>query len=91
MDTTRIRAIVQGRVQGVSYRFHTTEEAERLGLVGWVRNLADGSVEVEAEGDRGNVEALVEWLRKGPPAARVTAVDASFVQPHGGERGFLIR
>jgi acylphosphatase len=70
----RVHAIVTGRVQGVSYRASTASEARLLGLVGWVRNLGDGSVELEAEGPPDQIERLLAWCRKGPPAARVADV-----------------
>ena len=69
-----IRCVVSGRVQGVYYRAATAEQARRLQLDGWVKNLADGSVEVVAAGENGGVAALAGWLWQGPPAARVEAV-----------------
>jgi acylphosphatase len=74
-DLSRARIRVRGLVQGVWFRQSTADEARRLGLEGWVRNLADGSVEAEAQGPRDRVEALVAWCRRGPPAARVEGVD----------------
>ena len=70
---------VHGRVQGVWFRDSTRREAERLGIAGHAINLADGNVEVHAEGP---VEALAElerWLHVGPPVARVTRVDRAVV------------
>jgi acylphosphatase len=69
-----VQALISGRVQGIGYRYATQEQALELGLVGWVRNLADGRVEAVAEGDRTQVSALVRWLHTGPPGARVDAV-----------------
>jgi acylphosphatase len=86
----RIRAIVSGRVQGVSYRAATRTEARRLGLVGWVRNRADGTVELEAEGPDDMVSALVQWCHRGPPAARVARVAVEELAPTGADRGFEI-
>ena len=86
----RIRAIVSGRVQGVSYRAATCTEARRLGIVGWVKNRDDGSVELEAEGADDLVTALVQWCHEGPPAARVARVDVSELVPTGAERDFSI-
>jgi acylphosphatase len=91
MQAARVHAVVHGRVQGVSFRWHTEEEAERLGLTGWVRNRSDGSVELEAEGARDAVERLVAWCRQGPPAARVTGVEVAWRAPVGGEAGFRIK
>lgn len=69
------RFLVSGRVQGVAFRAHTQREALALGLRGWARNLADGRVEVVAEGDGAAVEALARWLAHGPPLARVDGVE----------------
>jgi acylphosphatase len=65
---------VTGVVQGVGYRWFVREKARRLGLAGWVRNLRDGSVEVAAAGDEGQIELLRGELRKGPPGASVDAL-----------------
>jgi acylphosphatase len=71
-----VRAVVRGRVQGVGFRASAAHEARRLGVGGWVRNLPDGSVELEARGTPAAVDALVTWLGQGPRGARVTAVEA---------------
>ena len=65
---------ISGKVQGVAYRFHAVREAERLGLRGWVRNLANGDVEAIACGPADAVEAFVTWARRGSPAAEVSTV-----------------
>jgi acylphosphatase len=75
MEQKRIHAIVHGRVQGVWFRDHTLKEARRLGLVGWVRNCIDGTVEVVAQGVPEQVDALVAWLHQGSPLAEVEQVD----------------
>jgi len=87
----RIRAIVTGRVQGVSFRASTRHEARRLGVVGWVCNAADGSVELEAEGPDDAVAALLAWCAHGPPGARVARVAIEELAPTGGEREFDVR
>ena len=68
------RFIVSGRVQGVFFRASTRTEALRLGLNGYARNVADGSVEVLASGDAAALDELQRWLHVGPPAARVQSV-----------------
>jgi acylphosphatase len=84
-----IRCVVAGRVQGVYYRAATAEEAQRLQLDGWVKNLADGRVEVVVTGERESVAALASWLWRGPPAARVDAVQME-EWSKGVPRGFAV-
>ena len=91
MALARVHLVVSGRVQGVAFRASTAEAARRLGLRGWVRNLPDGRVEAEAEGDRPQVEALVAWCRRGPPAARVLDLAVTWGEPRGDLDGFEIR
>ena len=81
---------VSGRVQGVAFRWHTREEALRLGLAGWVRNLPDGTVEVWAEGEPEAVAALERWLERGPALARVTGTEGEAAEPRG-LAGFEVR
>ena len=81
---------VSGRVQGVSFRQATAEQAERLGLDGWVRNLADGRVEVLFEGDEAAVAELASWLERGPEAADVTQLELQD-QALQGIAGFIVR
>lgn len=72
------RAIVKGRVQGVSYRASTQRQAELIGgLKGFVRNLDNGDVEILVQGDSEKVKALLEWARRGPPRARVDELKIS--------------
>jgi len=73
-----VRAIVQGRVQGVGYRWFARDVGRRLGVKGCVRNLPDGTVEVEAVGDREVLERLIGQLRRGPGFAYVTDVDCDW-------------
>jgi acylphosphatase len=86
----RVRAVVTGRVQGVSFRASTAAEARRLGLVGSVKNRPDGAVELEAQGDDAAVAALLAWCAHGPPAARVDGVATTELAPAIGERAFAI-
>ena len=69
------RFVVNGRVQGVGFRYSVLAEARRLGLAGWVRNRADGGVEGVASGPAEALERLRHWLQRGPPAAQVENVD----------------
>ncbi len=86
----RVRAIVSGRVQGVSYRAATADEAQRLGVTGWVRNRRDGTVELEAEGNPEQIAALLAWCEAGPPASRVSGVAVEELGPTGADQAFSI-
>jgi acylphosphatase len=70
----RVRLVVSGRVQGVGFRWFVREAARRHRLAGWVRNCADGSVELEVSGDQGGIRELLATIRDGPPGARVENV-----------------
>jgi acylphosphatase len=85
-----VHAMIRGRVQGVWFRASTMEQAQLLGVAGWVRNTPNGTVEVHMQGDDGAVENLLAWCRQGPPGARVDRVDADEVQPEQTIRGFRI-
>ena len=89
---TKVRASVRikGRVQGVFYRQSAADEARRLGVAGYVRNLPDGDVEAVAEGRREAVESFVAWCRRGPPAARVDEVQVREGDAQGGFKGFTV-
>lgn len=81
--TVRVRMRIAGRVQGVYYRDSCRQIAQRLGVAGWVRNCADGTVEAAAEGPRDAVDALATWCHEGPPRAEVTSVDITDEKPEG--------
>lgn len=84
--TVRRRVVVHGVVQGVGFRVAARAEAERIGVVGLVRNIPDGTVLVEIEGPPDDVDRMLDWLRRGPPGGRVDRVDVLEVAPVGGDR-----
>lgn len=88
--TTRAHVVVHGRVQGVGYRYSCAAIAETHHVVGWVRNLPDGSVEAVIEGAADDVNAVVAWCRRGPRHADVSSVDVRAEAPEGLS-GFRIR
>jgi len=90
-EQARLHAVVEGRVQGVNFRYYTVRTARRLGLTGWVANRWDGTVEAVAEGPRAALEALLNFLHEGPPAARVTRVNVRWEQPTGEFTNFTVR
>jgi acylphosphatase len=74
MEKVRARVVIEGMVQGVFFRHHTSEMARRLGVRGWVKNRWDSSVEAVFEGDKGRVDQIIQWCHRGPSEARVTKV-----------------
>ena len=90
-DRISVRATVYGRVQGVFFRTFVEEQAQQLGLRGYVRNLPSGDVEVVAEGERERVEKMVEYLKRGPPAAIVRRVVTSWSEYTGNYSSFRVR
>ena len=87
---TRARVSIRGRVQGVFFRAEARARAESLGVAGWIRNAADGSVEAVFEGEDEQVESLLDWCRRGPAGALVEEVQAVREAP-AGEAGFQVR
>ena len=90
-ERCRVHTSVSGLVQGVGFRWFVQAHAARLGLSGWVRNLPDGRVEIDAEGERPDLETLLEQLHHGPSSARVEAVDTRWHPAKGETSGFEIR
>ncbi|HSQ73972.1 MAG TPA: acylphosphatase [Bacteroidota bacterium] len=88
---TRAHIVVEGLVQGVGFRWFVARHAQGLGLKGYVRNLFNGSVEVEAEGDRSLVEELIRHLKVGPRSAHVRDLHIEWLPPQSETRAFEIR
>jgi len=86
----RAHILVSGRVQGVFFRDHTHRWARTLRVTGWVRNLDDGNVEVIAEGERENIEGLIDHLEEGSPMAMVENVEVNWQEYRGEFPDFRI-
>ncbi len=90
MEKVRAHVFIEGRVQGVFFRANTREEANLLGLTGWVKNCWDGRVEAVFEGERETVEKVISWCKKGPPGALVKNVEINWEQATGEYDTFSI-
>jgi acylphosphatase len=90
-DITRLHALVEGRVQGVGFRYFVLDTAETLGVTGWVRNRWDETVEVTAEGSRAKLEQLLAALERGPRSAFVSRVQSDWLAPTGEFKSFAVR
>jgi len=90
MEKVRARVIVEGRVQGVFFRYYTQEMAFKLEIKGWVKNRRDGHVEAVFEGDREAVDQIIQWCHRGPSRARVTKVQLAWEDYSGEFEDFSI-
>lgn len=91
MPKKSLHVIIHGRVQGVSFRWHVLREAAALELTGFVRNDSDGSVGAVFEGEEDALKKILGFCRKGPPGARVEAVEADWKNYSGEFEGFEVR
>jgi acylphosphatase len=90
MAITRKSVAIEGRVQGVGFRYHARRLAAEFGLTGWVRNCEDGGVEAEVQGDAGTIDAFLDALRENGPGY-VEEITAGDLPPVINEKGFEIR
>jgi len=92
-DGKKVRAhlLISGRVQGVAFRYYTINNAQNLGINGWVKNCWDGKVEVLIEGEEDKVKELIDWCYRGPRSAVVEKVDIKWAEYRGEFNSFSIR
>ena len=86
-----VQLLVSGKVQGVYFRFNLQQIAKKNCVVGWVRNLPDGRVEALLEGNKGDVDKVIEWSKMGPENARVDDVKTDYLQYEGKFSDFVIQ
>ncbi len=91
MAKSRVKVIVKGIVQGVNFRYYSQRQAAKFHITGWVKNLPDGSVAGVFEGDEQDVEAMVQWCRRGPPSAHVTELIAQPEEYRGEFSSFSVK
>jgi acylphosphatase len=91
MAKSRVKVIVKGIVQGVNFRYYSQRQAAKFNITGWVKNLPDGSVAAVFEGDEQDVEAMVQWCRRGPPSAHVTELIAQPEEYRGEFSSFSVK
>jgi acylphosphatase len=90
-ESISVHLLIRGKVQGVYFRFNLQEFAKKNSVVGWVRNLPDGNVEAFLEGNKEDVNCVVQWSKKGPENARVDEVKVDYGQYAGEYNDFVIR
>ena len=87
----RAHLFVSGRVQGVFFRVYARNQAQELGLTGWIRNLPDGRVEALLEGDEENIKKMIKWAKIGSPGAQVADLKAEMQEHQGEFKTFQVR
>ncbi len=87
----RVRILVEGRLQGINFRYHTQQEAQKLGLTGFVRNLSDGRIEIDAQGDDQNIEKLLTWCQEGPQSDHLKSILFRYDEPAEHISEFVVR
>jgi len=91
MAKSRVKVVVKGTVQGVNFRYYSQRQAVKFNITGWVKNLPDGSVAGLFEGEEQDVEAMVQWCRRGPPSAHVTELIAQPEEYRGEFSSFTVK
>jgi acylphosphatase len=90
VKTESIHLIIEGRVQGVGFRYFIKDLANSLSITGWVRNLQEGKVEILAEGDKSDLQFLIDQARTGPRGSLVSNVHVEWLPPTGKHQFFMI-
>jgi len=90
MDEIAVHLMIEGRVQGVGFRYYTKEKAQKFGLKGWVRNTFDEKVEAYAEGQRDQLDLWINHLQQGPRSAFVTEIKKEWMEPQGKFNNFQV-
>lgn len=91
MEIIRKAVVVHGLVQGVSFRYFTYEVAQETGVSGWVKNLDNGDVQIEVQGESSNLDVFLQRIKTGPRLAHVEHLDITEITPVKNEEGFLIK
>lgn len=90
MQKKAVSIVIRGRVQGVGFRYFAAYKASEYNICGWVKNTPQGNVEIEAEGETGNVDTFISWMKIGPSRAIIVASTDSEI-PAAGYKNFVIR
>jgi acylphosphatase len=91
MKQVRVRILVEGRLQGLNFRLKSQQQAKKLNLVGFVRNLSDGRIEIEAQGDEDKIEAMLTWCQEEPHSSQIRSLLYRYDEPVRSYTDFVIR
>ncbi|HXV42357.1 MAG TPA: acylphosphatase [Anaerolineae bacterium] len=87
----RVRILIEGRLQGANFRYYTQQHAQKLGLAGFVRNLSDGRIEIDAQGDDKNVDEMLAWCQEGPQSGQIKSILFRYDEPNENASDFIVR
>jgi len=91
MEQVLVRILIEGRLHGKNFRYQTQQQATKLGLGGFVRNLSDGRIEIEAQGDQDKVEQLLAWCQQEPHGSNIKNILYRYDEPTKGYTDFMMR
>ena len=91
MEKVLARILIEGRLHGMNFRYQTQQKASQLGLVGFVRNLSDGRIEIEAQGEKEEVEQLLAWCQQEPYSSQIRSIMFRYDDPTKGYTEFMMR
>lgn len=87
----RIRILIEGRLQGANFRYHTQQQAHKLQLTGFVRNLSDGRIEIDAQGDDESIDKMLAWCQQGPHSSQIKNILFRYDEPSENGSDFVVR
>ena len=91
MEKVRIRILIEGRVQGMNFRYHTQQQATKLGLVGFVRHLSDGRIEIQVQGEEDKVDQMLDWCQAEPHGKHIKSILFRHDEPVERYTDFTVR
>ncbi len=91
MEHVQARILIEGRLQSMNFRFQTQQQAQKLGLAGFIRNLADGRIEIEIQGDEGKIEEMLTWCQEEPHGSQIKSILYRYDKPTKHYTDFMVR
>ena len=91
MKQVRMRILIEGRLQGMNFRYHTQQQAQKLGVVGFVRTLSDGRIEIDMEGSENKIEQLLAWCQEEPHGSQIKTILFRYDEPTSHHSDFVVR
>lgn len=90
-EQIRARILIEGRLQAMNFRFHTQQQAKKLDLVGFVRSLSDGRIEIEVQGGKDNIRKLLAWCQEEPQSSQIKSIFYRYDEPNDRYSDFIVR